>query len=85
MIQSLKEVLAKQSPDLLARTKLPRDHGNYLTQRQAFDLHRKRRLDDLAKEAPDLFERLNLPNDHPEHLDSSRAYAIWRGRKSGRR
>jgi len=84
MLESLKSILAKQAPDLLARTKLPRNDRNYLTQKQAFDIHRKRRLDDLAKQAPDLFERLNLPRDHPQHLDTPRAYAIWRGRKNRR-
>jgi hypothetical protein len=81
MIESLKSILAKQAPDLLARTKLPRKDPNYLTQRQAFDIHRSRRFDDLAQHAPDLVARLNLPRDHPEHLDTPRAYAIWRGRK----
>jgi hypothetical protein len=82
MMESLKSILAKQAPDLLARTKLARGDRNYLTQRQAFDIHRKRRLDELAEKAPDLFERLNLPDDHPDHLETPRAYAIWRGRKS---
>jgi hypothetical protein len=46
--------LAKQAPDLLARTQLPRKDPNYLMQKQAFDIHRKMRFDELAKDAPDL-------------------------------
>ena len=80
-MESLGSILAKQAPDLLERTKLPRNDCNYLTQKQAFDLHRKRRLEELAKDAPDLFERLSLPDKDPERLDTSRALAIWHGRK----
>src|SRR5262245_31682570 len=68
MIQSLRDVLIKQAPDLFARTKLPRSDPDYLTQRQAFDLHRERRFDDLAHGAPDLVERMKLPGRHPQHL-----------------
>jgi hypothetical protein len=53
MLKSLKEILTKQAPDLLARTELPRKDPRYLTQRQAFDIYRKRRRDDLAKQDPD--------------------------------
>ena len=84
MLKNLKAILAEQAPDLLARTKLSRNAAEYLTQKKAFEIHRKRRLDDLAKQAPDLFERLHLPSDHPDRLDTSRAYAIYRGRKKKR-
>jgi hypothetical protein len=57
MIRNLKEVLTKNAPELFARTLLPRVHADYLTQRQAFDLYRKNRLQDLAENAPDLFAR----------------------------
>ena len=81
MLRNLKDILTEQAPDLLARTKLPRKHPEYLTQKQAFDLHRKGRLEELAKNAPDLYERLRLPHGHPDHINSSRAYALYRGRK----
>ena len=81
---NLGAILAEHAPDLLARTKLARKDPEYLTQKEAFDIHRQRRLDDLARQAPDLFERLNLPVDHPDHLNTVRAYAIWRGRKKTR-
>ena len=84
MLTNLGAILAEHAPDLLARTKLPRKDPEYLTQKEAFDIHRQRRLDDLAKQAPDLFERLNLPAGHPDHLNTVRAYAIWRGRKKTR-
>jgi hypothetical protein len=58
MLESLKTILTAHAPNLLARTHLPRKHPEYLTQKNAFDTYRKRRLDDLAKQAPDLFARL---------------------------
>lgn len=81
MIESLKDVLARNAPSLLARTKLPRNSPNYLTQRQAFDIYRASRLEELEREAPDLFGRLALPLDDPNHLDTTRAYAMFHGRK----
>jgi hypothetical protein len=80
MFESLKTILTAHAPDLLARTHLPRKHPEYLTQRKAFDIHRKRRLDDLAKRAPDLFARLGLPYGHSDRLDTIRAYALLRQR-----
>jgi hypothetical protein len=84
VLKNLNVILTEQAPDLLARTELPRNDPLYLTQRQAFNIHRKKRLDDLATHAPDLFERLSLPNDHPDRLGTPRAYAIWRARKNRR-
>jgi hypothetical protein len=81
MLRSLGEVLSEQAPDLFARTKLRRDSPDYLTQRQAFDLHRQRKLEDLGKKAPDLFARTRLPFGHPERLETNRAYQLLRSRQ----
>ena len=78
-MRSLKEVLAQNAPGLLARTRLPRKHPDYLTQRAAFDLFRQERMAAIAREAPDLFARLSA--GHPDHLNTWRAIAIWQGRK----
>jgi hypothetical protein len=82
MLKSLKTILTAHAPDLLARTHLPRKHPEYLTQTKAFDIYRKRRLDDLAKQAPDLFARLELPYGHSDHLDTIRAYALLRHQRN---
>jgi hypothetical protein len=80
MLKSLKTILIAHAPDLLERTQLPRKHPEYLTQKNAFDIYRKRRLDDLAKQAPDLFARLELPHGHSDRLNTIRAYALLRQR-----
>ena len=82
MLRNLRDLLAEQAPDLLARTKLSRNDPGYLTQRKAFDLHRENRLSELRKNAPDLYRRIHLPHTHEDHITSSHAYAIYRGGKS---
>lgn len=82
MLKNLRDLLAEQAPDLLARTNLSRKDPGYLTLRQAFDLHRKTRLDELKNNAPDLYRRINLPHTDENHLTSSHAFAIYRGRQS---
>ena len=84
MLRNLRDVLAEQAPDLLARTKLSRKDSAYLTQRQAFDLYRQNRLEELRMNAPDLVERMNLPSTHEDYISSSHAYAIYRGRTKSR-
>lgn len=84
MLKNIRDLLAEQAPDLLARTKLSRKDPAYLTQRQAFDLHRKTRLDELKNNAPDLYQRINLPHTDENHLTSSHAFAIYRGRSQSK-
>lgn len=68
MLRNFRYLLAEQTPDLLARSQLSRKDAAYLTHRQAFDLHRKNRLDELKNNAADLYRRINLPHTHRDQI-----------------